>query len=63
MTESMLDDPDATHLKPIESYFGDLDRELKKSSPQGYDKSTSDLVFKYSKELIDGKHEWCTRAK
>ena len=36
--------------------------ELKKSCPQGYDKSTSDLVIKYSKDLIDGKHEWCTRT-
>ena len=62
ITESMLDDPDATHSKPIENYFGNLDRELKKSDPQGYDKSRSDLVIKYSKDLIDCKHEWCTRA-
>ena len=27
ITESMLDDPDATHSKPIENYFGNLDRE------------------------------------
>ena len=33
MTESMLDDPDATHLKPIENYIGNLDWELKKSGP------------------------------
>ena len=58
----MLDDPDATHSKPIENYFGNLDREFKKSGPQGYDKSTSDIVIKYSKDLIDGKHERCTRA-
>ena len=51
ITESMLDDPDATHSKPIENYFGNLDRELKKSDPQGYDKSRSDLVIKYSKDL------------
>ena len=63
MTEAMLDDPDATHSKPIENYFGNLDRELKKSGPQGFDKSTSDLVIKYSKDLIDGDHEWCTRAR
>ena len=42
----MLDDPDATHSKPIENYFGNLDRELKKSGPEEYDKSTSDLVIK-----------------
>ena len=33
MTESMLDDPDATHLKPIKNYIGNLDWELKKSGP------------------------------
>ena len=33
MTESMLDDPDATHLKPIKNYFGNLDWELKKCGP------------------------------
>ena len=53
MTESMLDDPDATHSKPIENYFGNLDRESKKSSTQSYDKSTSNLVIKYSKDRID----------
>ena len=58
----MLDNPDATNSKPIENYLGNLDQELKKFGPQGYDKSTSDLVIKYSKDLIDGKHEWCTHA-
>ena len=62
ITGSMLGDPDATHSKPIENYFGNLDWELKKSDPQGYDKSTNDLVIKCSKNLIDGKHECCTRA-
>ena len=62
MTEFMLDNPDATHSKPIENYFGNLDRELKKSGPEGYGKSKSDLVIKYSKELIEGKHEWGTCA-
>ena len=52
MTESMLGDPDATHSKHIENYFGKLGRGLKKSGPQGYDKSTSDLVIKYSKDLV-----------
>ena len=40
MTESMLDDPDTARWKPTENYFGNFDRELKKSGPQGYDKST-----------------------
>jgi len=42
MTESMLDDSDATHSKPIENYFGNLDCELKQYGPQGFDKATSD---------------------
>ena len=46
MSESMLDDPDANHSKPIENYFGNVDREIKKSGPQGIDKCTSDLVIK-----------------
>ena len=54
ITECMLDDQDATHSKPIDNYFGNLDRELKKYSPQGDDKSPSDLVIKYSRGLIDG---------
>ena len=62
MTEPILDDPDATHSKPIQNCFGNFDWELEKSGPQSYDKSTSDLVIKYSKDLTDGKHEWCTRA-
>ena len=53
MIESMLDDPDATHSKPIENYFGNLDRESKKSGTQSYDKSTSNLDIKYSKDRID----------
>ena len=35
MTESMLDDPDANHSKPIENYFGNMDHEIKKSGPAG----------------------------
>ena len=62
MTDSMLDDSDATHTKPIENYFGNFDRELKQSGPQGFDKATSDLIIKYSKDLLDGEHLWHTRA-
>ena len=29
MTEDMLNDPDATHSKPVENFFGNMDRELK----------------------------------
>lgn len=34
----MMDDSDATHSKPVENYFGNLDRLISKSGPQGFDK-------------------------
>ena len=63
MNEKMLDDPDASHTKSIENYFGNLDRELKKSGAQGFNKSCDDLVIKYSKDFIDGRHQWITDEK
>ena len=62
MSESMLDDPDANHSKPIENYFGNVDREIKKSGPQGIDKCTSDLVIKYSKDLVGDEYQWRKKA-
>ena len=58
----MLDDPDATHAKPVENYFGNLDRYIAKTGPQGFDKVTDDLVLKYGKDLItDCQYEWRSR--
>jgi len=34
----MMDDPDATHSKSVENYFGNLDRYISKTGPQGFDK-------------------------
>ena len=62
LTEEMLDDGDATHTKPIENYYGNLDRELKKAGAQGFDKVTEDLLIKYSRDLIDEGHKWRTKA-
>ena len=62
MSEAMLNDSEATHTKKIENYFGNLDRELKKSGPKGFDKSTSDLVIKYSKDVIGSEHQWQTKV-
>ena len=62
MTESMLDDPDANHSKPIENYFGNMDREIKKSGPAGFDKCTSDLIIKYSQDLIGDDDMWRAKA-
>ena len=62
MSAAMLNDPVANHTKPIENYFGNLDREVQKSGPQGFDKATSDLIIKYSKDLLSTQHEWYRKA-
>ena len=61
MSKEMLNDGDATHTKSIENYFGNLDRGLIKTGPQGFDKATSDLLIKYSKDLIGSEHQWRTK--
>ena len=58
MSEDMLNDPDANHTKSIENLFGNLDREIRKSGPKGFEKVASDLVIKYSKDLIGTEHLW-----
>ena len=58
----MPDDPDATNTKPIENLFGNLDRELKKTGPQGFQKASNDLIIKYSSDLIGSSHQWRTKA-
>ena len=50
--ENMMDDPDATHSKPVENFFGNLDRYISKTGPEGFDKVTDDLVIKYGRDLI-----------
>ena len=62
MSAAMLNDPDANHTKPIENYFGNLNREVQKSGPQGFDKAASDLIIKYSKDLLGTQHEWHRKA-
>ena len=59
MPLEMLDDADATHAKPVENFFGNLDRYVAKTGPQGFDKITDDLVLKYGKDLITkNDYEW-----
>ena len=58
LTEELLDDSDTTHTKPIENYFGNFDRELKKAGAQGFSKATDDLIVKYSCDLIDDGFKW-----
>ena len=49
MTNAMLDDPDATNSKPIENLFGNLDREIRKTGPQGFKKVSYDLLIRIIK--------------
>ena len=62
MSETMLDNPDATQSKPIENYFGNLDREHKKSRAQDFDQSISNQEIKYSKDLIEKESKWQKKA-
>ena len=62
MTDAMLNDPDANHSKPIENFFGNMDREIKKSGPQGFDKCASDLIIKYGKDLVGDNDNWRSKA-
>ena len=63
LTEELLDDPDITTTKPIENFFGNLDRELRKTGSHGFDKAGDDLVIKYSKDLIQtDEFQWRTKA-
>ena len=59
MSQNMLNDPNATHTKAIENFFGNLDGRLKNSGARGFKKSVDDLIIKYSKDLvITGEHHW-----
>ena len=49
----MLDDSDTNHSKPVENYYGNLDREIEKTGAQGFGKVSDDWLIKYSKDLID----------
>ena len=62
MTNAMLDDPDATNSKPIENLFGNLDREIRKTGPQGFKKVSDDLLIKYARDAIAENYEWRKNA-
>ena len=62
MTEEMVDDPDATHTKPIENLFWNFQRKLKKTALQGFGKVSGDLVIKSSSDLIDSGCKWRTKG-
>ena len=62
LPDEILDDSDASHTKPIENYYGNFDRELKKTGAQGFGKVGDDLVIKYARDLVDQGHKWKTKA-
>ena len=63
LTDSLLDNTDITTTKPIENFFGNLDRELKKTGSKGFGKVGDDLIIKYSKDLLKSNaFEWRTKA-
>ena len=63
LSSDLLDDSDITTTKPIENFFGNLDRELKKAGSQGFSKVSDDLVIKYSKDIIKkNPSAWRTKA-
>ena len=57
MPLTMLDDGDATNSKAVENYFGNLDRHISRTGPQGFDKITDDLILKYGRDYITS-NEW-----
>ena len=62
-SEILLNDGDISTTKPIEQYFGNLDRKLKKIGSKGFQKFTDDLVIKESWDLVTPqKYEWRTKA-
>ena len=63
LTEELLDDEDISTTKPIENFFGNLDRELKKVGSRGFNKAADDLIIKTSKDLVStGEFEWKSKA-
>ena len=57
MNQKMLDDPDAVNIQSIENYFENLDRQIRKTVVQGFEKCSDDLVIIYSRDLVDGQHK------
>ena len=49
--------------KFIENFFGNLDWEIRKTGAQGFEKCSTDLVTKYSRDLVNGQHKWRIKAK
>ena len=51
-----------SHTKPIENYYVNFDRELKKAGAPGFNKTSDNIIIKYSKNHIGKKHQWRTKG-
>ena len=49
-----------THSRDIENLFGLEDSILKRHGPQAFEKSSDDIVIKYSHDLLPSPKVWCT---
>ena len=52
-----------THTKAVENLFGEEDMILKRFGNQAFEKSSDDLVIKYSKDMLDKSYSWSTQLK
>ena len=50
-----------THTKDIENLFGVEDAIISRFGGQVFDKSTDDLIIRYSKDLLSHPSDWCSK--
>ena len=50
-----------THTKDIENLFGVEDAIISRFGGQVFDKSTDDLIIRYSKDLLSKPSDWCSK--
>ena len=50
-----------THTKAVENIFGEEDMILNRFGNQAFEKSSDDLVIKYSKDMLDNSFSWSTQ--
>ena len=49
-----------THTKQVENLFGNVDMILSRFGPQSFNKSSDDIVIKYSSDLLDNTYDWAS---
>ena len=50
-----------THTKAVENLFGEEDMILSRFGNQAFEKSSDDLVIKYSKDMLDQEYSWSSQ--